>query len=185
MKRICSWRKQLEGTKPVETKDGVNDCETCESEEWLQRPIILIYALNGKPNYIKTIWKPTCIQLQNTCKKAQPYFLQTTRKPEIILIIFITVLTISFLLSSTSSASFEVNNLDKMILLAVKLSRLDVSNTQLKRGFNFPFKFIYGQPVLRSRIWEMYIKIWFRIHFGKGYHLQLHCCLGSLKNRIQ
>ena len=85
-------------------------------------------------------------------KKAQPYFLQTTRKPEIILIIFITVLTISFLLSSTSSASFEVNNLDKMILLAVKLSRLDVSNTQLKRGFNFPFKFIYGQLVTRSRI---------------------------------
>ena len=85
-------------------------------------------------------------------KKAQPYFLQTTRKPEI----FITVLTISFLLSSTSSASFEVNNLDKMILLAVKLSRLDVSSTQLKRGFNFPFKFIYGQLVTRSRIWEIY-----------------------------
>ena len=31
-------------------------------------------------------------------KKARPNFLQTTRKPEIILIIFITVLTISFLL---------------------------------------------------------------------------------------
>ena len=102
--------------------------------------------------------KLTCILLQNTYKKAQPYFLQTTRKPEIILIIFITVLTISFLLSSTSSASFEVNNLDKMILLAVKLSRLDVSNTQLKRGFNFPFKFIYGQLVTRSRIWEMHKK---------------------------
>ena len=39
-----------------------------------------------------------------------------------------------------------------MILLAVKLSRLDVSSTQLKRGFNFPFKFIYGQPVTKSRI---------------------------------
>ena len=43
---------------------------------------------------------------------------------------FITVLTISFLLLSTSSASVEVNNLDKMILLAAKLSKLDVSNTQ-------------------------------------------------------
>ena len=27
------WRKQLEGTKPVEAKIIVNDYETCESEE--------------------------------------------------------------------------------------------------------------------------------------------------------
>ena len=31
---------------------------------------------------------------------------------------------------------------NKMLVLAVKLSRLDVSSTQLKRGINFPFKFI-------------------------------------------
>ena len=37
-----------------------------------------------------------------------------------------------------------------MILLAVKLSRFDVSSTQLKRGFNFPFQFIYGQPVTKA-----------------------------------
>ena len=57
-------------------------------------------------------------------KKAQPNFLQTTRKPEIILTLFITVLTISFLLLSTSSASVEfykLTTLDKMILLAVKV----------------------------------------------------------------
>ena len=41
-------------------------------------------------------------------KKAQPNFLQTTRKLEIILIIFIKVLTISFLLLSTRSASVEI-----------------------------------------------------------------------------
>ena len=39
-----------------------------------------------------------------------------------------------------------------MISLTVKLSRFDVSSAQLKRGFNFPFKFIYGQPVIKSRI---------------------------------
>ena len=33
MKRTCSWRRQLKGTKPVEAKDRVNDYETCESEE--------------------------------------------------------------------------------------------------------------------------------------------------------
>ena len=73
--------------------------------------------------------KLTCIQLQNTYKKAQPNFLQTTRKPKIILTLFIAVLTISFLLLSTSSASVEfykLTTLDKMILLAEKLSRLDV-----------------------------------------------------------
>ena len=32
---------QLDGTKPVEVKDRINDYETCESEEWLQRLIIL------------------------------------------------------------------------------------------------------------------------------------------------
>ena len=52
----------------------------------------------------------------------------------------------------------KLTTLDKMILLAVKLSRLDVSSTQLKRWFTFPFKFIYWQPVTRSRIWEMYKK---------------------------
>ena len=39
-----------------------------------------------------------------------------------------------------------------MISLTVKLSRFDVSSAQLKRGFNFPFKFIYGHPVTKSRI---------------------------------
>ena len=33
LKRTCSWRRQLEGTKPVEAKDRVNDYETCESDE--------------------------------------------------------------------------------------------------------------------------------------------------------
>ena len=33
MKSTCSWRRQLEGTKPVDAKDRVNDYETCESEE--------------------------------------------------------------------------------------------------------------------------------------------------------
>ena len=28
-------------------------------------------------------------------------------------------------------------------------------STQLKQAFNFPFNFIYGQPVTRSRIWEI------------------------------
>ena len=41
----------------------------------------------------------------------------------------------------------NLTTLDKMILLAVKLSRLDVSSTQLKQAINFPFNFIYGQPV--------------------------------------
>ena len=39
-----------------------------------------------------------------------------------------------------------------MILLSVKLSRCDFLSTQLKRGFNFPFKFVYGQTVTKSRI---------------------------------
>ena len=69
----------------------------------------------GWHHFITTL---TCIQLQ--IKKAQPNFLQTPRKPEVILTIFITVLTISFLLLSTSSASVEfykLTTLDKMILL--------------------------------------------------------------------
>ena len=113
------------------------------------------YAPNGKRNYIKTMRTLTCIQLQNTYKKAQPNFLQTTRKPKIILTLFIAVLTVSFLLLSTSSASVEfykLTTLGKMILVPVKLSRLDVSSTLLKQGFDFPCNFIYGQPVTRSRI---------------------------------
>ena len=57
-------------------------------------------------------------------KKAQPNFLQTTKKPEVILTLFITLFTISFLLLSTSSASVnfcKLPSLDKMILLAVKV----------------------------------------------------------------
>ena len=38
---------------------------------------------------------------------AQPNFLQTIRKPEMMLALFITILTISFLLLSTSSASVK------------------------------------------------------------------------------
>ena len=81
--------------------------------------------------------KLTCIQLQNTYKKAQPNFLQTTRKPEIILTLFITVLTISsFLLLSTNSASVEfykLTTLDKMILLAGRSTQL-----KLKKRLIFP-----------------------------------------------
>ena len=101
--------------------------------------------------------KLTCIQLQNTYKKAQPNFLQTTRKPEIILTLFITVFTISFLLLSTSSSSVEfykLVTLCKMILLAVKLSRLDVSSTQLKQAFNFHSNHLWTtsdkKPYLRN-----------------------------------
>ena len=57
------------------------------------------------------------------------------------------VLTLSFLLLSTSSAIVEfykLTTLDKMILLAVKLSRLDVSSTQLKQAFNFPFNYFFA-----------------------------------------
>ena len=45
--------------------------------------------------------KLTCMQLQNTYKKAQRNFLQTTRKPEINLILFFAVLKISFVFLST------------------------------------------------------------------------------------
>ena len=60
-------------------------------------------------------------------KRAQPNFQQTTRKLEIILTLFITVLTISFLLLSTSSVSVEfykLTTLDKMILLAGRSTQL-------------------------------------------------------------
>ena len=59
----------------------------------------------------------TCILLQNTYKKG-------TRKPKVILTFFNTVLTISFLLLSTNSASVEfykLTTLEKMILLAVEV----------------------------------------------------------------
>ena len=73
--------------------------------------------------------KLTFIQLQKTpIKKAQPNFLQSTRKSEIILTLFITVLTVSsFLLLSTNSASVEFyksTTLDKMILLAGRSTQL-------------------------------------------------------------
>ena len=38
MNRTCSWRKQFQGTKPVETKDRVNDYGTCEREEMTPAP---------------------------------------------------------------------------------------------------------------------------------------------------
>ena len=93
-------------------------------------------------------------------KKAQPNFLQTTTKPGIILIIFIMVwlFLFCFYTSSVSVEFYELTTLDEMILWAVKLSRLAVSSTQLKWGFNFPFQFIYGQPVTRSGFWEYCIK---------------------------
>ena len=72
--------------------------------------------------------KLTSIQLQNTFKKkTQPNILQTTRKPEMILTLFITVLTISFLLLSTSSASvkfYNLTTLDELILLAGRSTQL-------------------------------------------------------------
>ena len=56
MKRTCSWRRQLEGTKPVEAKDRVNDYETCESDELLQGQIILCTKRKAwlNKNYTKT-----------------------------------------------------------------------------------------------------------------------------------
>ena len=107
----------------------------------LQRPIILCTKREAylHKNYAKTYM----YTLQNTYKK-QPNFLQT---------LFITVLTISFLLLSTSSASVELYKLitlDKMILLAVKLSRLDVSSTQLKQAFNFHSNHLRKKPYLRN-----------------------------------
>ena len=60
-------------------------------------------------------------------KKAQPNLLQTTRKLEIILTLFIMVLMISFLLLLTSSASvkfYKLTTLDKMILLPGRSTQL-------------------------------------------------------------
>ena len=71
--------------------------------------------------------KLTVYGYKTPTKKAQPHFLQTTRKPEIILTLFITVLTISFLLLSTTELMpasvefYELTTLDKVILLAVKI----------------------------------------------------------------
>ena len=94
MKRTCSRRKQLDGTKPVESKDRVYDYESCESEERLQRPIILYTKRKAllRKNHAKTYMYTAT---KTPTKKAQPNFLQTTRKLGIILTLFITVLTIS------------------------------------------------------------------------------------------
>ena len=65
MKKTSTWRRQLEGIKPVEAKFRVNDYETCER----LTPVPDSYAPNGKPNYIKTIRKRKRIHLKNTYKK--------------------------------------------------------------------------------------------------------------------
>ena len=53
---------------------------------------------NGKPNYMKIYENLHVYSYETPLKKAQPNFLQATRKPGRILIILVTVLTISFLL---------------------------------------------------------------------------------------
>ena len=127
MKRTCSYRKQLDGTKPVEAKDRVNDYETCESEEWLDPvPDNFMHQTGSLPthNYGKTYMYTATKHLT---KKAQPNLLQTTRKLEIILTLFIMVLMISFLLLLTSSASvkfYKLTTLDKMILLPGRSTQL-------------------------------------------------------------
>ena len=70
----------------------------------------------------------------------------------------LTIFLFCFYTSSVSVEFYKLTTLDEMILWAVKLSRLDVSSTQLKWRFNFPFQFIYGQPVTRSGFWEYCIK---------------------------
>ena len=108
------------------------------------------FAPNGKPNYMKIYENFHVYSYKTPVKKAQPNFLQTTRKPGRILIIF--VIFFAFIQAQrVSNFTSKQLTLDKMILLSVKLSRIDFSSTQLKRGFNFPFKFIYGQSVTRSR----------------------------------
>ena len=47
-------------------------------------------------------------------------------------------------------------------------------STQLKRGFNFPFKFIYRQPVTRSRTSDMYKSGDKKITAEKGNLLSYH-----------
>ena len=114
MKRTCSWRRQLEGTIPVEAK---------KQRKWLWN--LWERRMTPEPdNFMHqtgrlTTWKYTkrvrVYSYKTPIKKAQPNLFQTT-------IIFITGLTISFLLLSTSSASAEfgkLTTLDKMILLAV------------------------------------------------------------------
>ena len=59
--------EQLDGTKPVEEKDRVNDYETCESEEWLQ-----LNAPKGKP-HVYSAW-------QNTYKKRTAKFSTNHKK---------------------------------------------------------------------------------------------------------
>ena len=56
------------------------------------------FAPNGKPNYMKIYENLHVYSYKTPIKKAQPNFLQATRKPGRIVIIFVTVLTISFLL---------------------------------------------------------------------------------------
>ena len=160
MKRTCSCRKQLDGTKPVESKDTwVNDYETCESEECFQRLMILCTKRRGKPNHIKTRRKLRIhvYSYKTPTKKARPNFRHTARKPEIILTLFITVLTISFLLLSTNSASVEcykLTTLDKMILLAVKLYEAWCFKYPLKQAFNFPFNWCaYPHNTRECRFW--------------------------------
>ena len=82
-------------------------------------------------NYMYTVTK-------NRQKKTQPNFsLQTTRKQKI-LIILSGFWRFLFCLKSLASVEFyKLTTLDKMILSAVKLSRFDVSSTQLKRGLIF------------------------------------------------
>ena len=56
------------------------------------------FAPNGKPNYMKIYENLHVYSYKTPIKKAQPNFRQATRKPGRIVIIFVTVLTISFLL---------------------------------------------------------------------------------------
>ena len=97
MKNTCFWRRQLEGTRAVEVKDWVNDNETCAQ---------YFFAPNGKPNCMKICENVHVYSYKTPIKKAQSNFLQATRKPGRILIIFVTVL-IFFFGFYTSSASVE------------------------------------------------------------------------------
>ena len=75
---------------------------------------------------------------KNLQKKTQSNFsLQTTRKQKI-LIILSGFWRFLFCLKSLASVEFyKLTTLAKMILSAVKLSKFDVSSTQLKRGLIF------------------------------------------------
>ena len=89
--------------------------------------------------------KVTCIQLQNTYKKGTAQFSTNHKKTGDNFNYFYRGFDdfFSAFVDKHSECRSLITTLDKMILLAVKPSRLDVSSTQLKRGFNFPFKFIY------------------------------------------